>query len=131
MIGWGLEIFWTGLTSFRRRQMKLEGHSSIWMFPIYGMAACLAPLSRLLRHQRLWIRGLVYAACIFLTEFLTGSLLKKFNLCPWDYSKARWNIKGVIRLDYAPVWFLTGLLYEKIFKSLSPSHGSSHRHRRD
>ena len=37
-------------------------------------------------------------------------------MCPWDYSRARSNIQGVIRLDYAPVWFLTGLLYERLLQ---------------
>lgn len=114
MIGWCLEIFWTGLCSLKRRELKLTGRSSIWMFPIYGLAACLAPLSRRLQGQSFWKRGLLYACAIFATEFLTGSFLKKFDLCPWDYSKSKWNIGGVIRLDYAPVWFLTGLLYEKV-----------------
>ena len=49
LTGWCLEVFWTGLIALQRRQMKLEGRSSIWMFPIYGMAAFLAPLSRLLK----------------------------------------------------------------------------------
>lgn len=113
-MGWCLEIFWTGLKSFQRRQLKLEGHSSIWMFPIYGMAALIAPLSRGLKNKNMWFRGTIYAVFIFLAEFITGSLLKKQDMCPWDYSKARLNINGVIRLDYAPIWFLTGLLYEKI-----------------
>ena len=114
LIGWCLEIFWTGLKSFQRRQMKLEGRSSIWMFPIYGMAAFLAPIARLLRKKCFWVRGAVYTCAIFLTEYLTGSFLKKRDMCPWDYSRARFNIHGIIRLDYAPVWFLTGLLYERI-----------------
>ena len=59
-------------------------------------------------------RGFVYAMCIFITEFLTGSLLKKNGCCPWDYSNAKLNIKGVIRLDYFPVWFIAGLFYENI-----------------
>ncbi len=114
LVGWCLEIFWTGLKSFQRRQMKLEGRSSIWMFPIYGMAALFSPISRWIKDKNLLLRGTVYAGFIFLAEFVTGSLLKKRNMCPWDYSKARWNINGVIRLDYAPVWFLTGLLYERL-----------------
>ena len=114
LTGWCLEVFWTGLIALQRRQMKLEGRSSIWMFPIYGMAAFLAPLSRLLKGRCFWVRGLVYTGAIFLTEFVTGSLLKRRGMCPWDYSRARSNIQGVIRLDYAPVWFLTGLLYERL-----------------
>lgn len=36
MAGWCMEILWTGLHSFRVRDPKLTGHSSLWMFPIYG-----------------------------------------------------------------------------------------------
>lgn len=116
LTGWCLEIFWTGFLSFRRRQMKLEGRSSIWMFPIYGMAAFLSPISRVMKGTAFWKRGLVYTCFIFLAEFVTGSLLKEHNMCPWDYSRSRFNVRGVIRLDYAPLWFLTGLLYEKLLQ---------------
>lgn len=121
LLGWCLEIFWTGLQSLQRRQMKLMGHSSIWMFPIYGMAFLFAPISRLLRKKSIWVRGSVYAGGIFLTEYLSGIFLKKRGICPWDYSHARLNVKGVIRLDYAPVWFLTGLLYEKLLNKFMAS----------
>ena len=77
-----------------------------------------SPVSRWIQKKGTLFRGSVYACAIFLGEFITGSLLKKRDMCPWDYSKARWNIDGVIRLDYAPVWFFTGLLYEKIFRRL-------------
>ena len=127
LTGWCLEVFWTGLIALQRRQMKLEGRSSIWMFPIYGMAAFLAPLSRLLKGRCFWVRGLVYTGAIFLTEFVTGSLLKRRGMCPWDYSRARSNIQGVIRLDYAPVWFLTGLLYERLLQGEAPSPGAPGR----
>ena len=49
-----------------------------------------------------------------MTEFISGSFLKKHNACPWDYSDAALNYKGIIRLDYAPVWFVVGLIYEKM-----------------
>ena len=114
LLGWCLEIFWTGLTSLQRRQMKLMGHSSFWMFPIYGCAAFLRPVSKLLKGKSVWLRGTLYAAGIFVVEFISGSFLKKHDLCPWDYSKAKLNYKGVIRLDFLPVWFFTGLLYERL-----------------
>ena len=84
------------------------------MFPIYGMASILTPLFEMLRGKSVMLRGSIYACLIFLGEFCSGSLLKKYDLCPWDYSQVPYNYKGVIRLDYAPVWFFTGLLYEKI-----------------
>lgn len=46
--------------------------------------------------------------------FWTGSFLKKKGCCPWDYSDAKHNYKGIIRLDYIPVWFLVGLIYERV-----------------
>ena len=86
------------------------------MFPIYGMAALLAPLSAALNKKPVLFRGCVYTFFIFLTEFITGKLLKKHDLCPWNYENSKYNIAGVIRLDYAPLWFVTGLLYEFILR---------------
>jgi uncharacterized membrane protein len=60
------------------------------------------------------LRGGVYTLCIFATEFGTGNLLKRHGIRPWDYSKAKTNVKGLIRLDYAPLWFVVGLFYEKL-----------------
>ncbi|NLG03914.1 MAG: hypothetical protein GX567_08835 [Clostridia bacterium] len=113
-LGWCLEIIFTAFESFRRRELKLKGTTSIWMFPIYGSAVLLHPFCQLLKHKCIWKRGLFYAFSIFTAEYLSGSLLKKYKLCPWDYSRSKWSINGLIRLDYAPFWFLTGLLYEKI-----------------
>lgn len=121
MIGWCLEVFWTGLGSLFSHDPKLMGFSSLRMFPIYGMASLLAPLSRCLKRCGTFTRGLIYMVCIFLVEYTSGTYLKKRNCCPWDYSDAPLQIDGVIRLDYAPVWFLTGLLYERVVKS-APAH---------
>ncbi|MGN0369330.1 MAG: hypothetical protein ACI4EW_02165 [Butyrivibrio sp.] len=119
LIGWCMEVFWTGLGSAMKKNKKLTCNTSIWMFPIYGTAVIIEPLSRCLckKHKNTLCRGTIYASCIFLTEFTTGMLLKKKDCCPWDYSKARLNYKGVIRLDYFPVWFAAGLLYEKVLCS--------------
>lgn len=113
MYGWCIEILWTGLHSLMKHDPKLTGVSSLRMFPIYGMASLLAPLSRLLKRFRTVTRGLIYMVCIFFVEYTSGMYLKKRNCCPWDYSDAPFQINGVIRLDYAPLWFLTGLFYEK------------------
>lgn len=112
----------TSFDSFRRRELALVGKTSAWMFPIYGMAAFFKPTFRLLKGKPTVFRGFVYSALIFICEFISGSLLKKKNLCPWDYSRARANINGVIRLDYTPVWMIAGLIFEKI---LARDAGSS------
>ena len=38
-------------------------------------------------------------------------------MCPWDYSQCRANIHGLIRLDFAPLWFAVGLLFEQLTKT--------------
>jgi len=87
------------------------------MFPIYGMASLLYPLCRLLKGKNILLRGGIYTCIIFAGEFLSGTLLQKIKACPWDYSNARLNVKGLIRLDYAPLWFGAGLLFEKILSN--------------
>lgn len=119
LTGWCMEVFWTGLGSAIRKDKKLSSNTSIWMFPIYATAVIIEPMYRqLCKHNKGVInRGTVYALSIITTEYITGSLLKMKGCCPWDYSKAKFNINGVIRLDYLPVWFVVGLIYEKILCS--------------
>lgn len=92
------------------------------MFPIYGMGVFIVPLFHLFKKKSILFRGTIYTAAIFLMEYLSGSLLKKHQMCPWDYSHAGTNIKGIIRLDYAPLWFLTGLLFERILLKPKSNH---------
>lgn len=117
LTGWCLEILFTALGALRRRDMTLKGNTSLWMFPIYGCAAVFAPISRLLRKKPVWFRGLTYMSMIFSTEYLAGKILRHRSLCPWDYSRCRWNLSRVIRLDYAPCWFAAGLLFERLLES--------------
>ena len=114
LTGWCMEILFTSLDSFRRREFQLKGNTSIWMFPIYGCAAIFAPIYRLIRRKPFWVRGLTYMSLIFSGEYLSGRLLSLRSMCPWDYGRSRWNIRRIIRLDYAPVWFGAGLLFEKV-----------------
>lgn len=113
-VGWCLEIIFTATSNMKGSDKRLKGNTSLWMFPIYGMAVFLMPISRLLKGKPFLLRGSIYTFCIFITEFITGKFLKKNDLCPWNYEHSPYNIDGVIRLDYAPYWFGTGLLYEYI-----------------
>lgn len=117
LTGWCMEILFTALGSLRKRDLSLKGGTSVWMFPIYGCAALISPISRLLEKRSAWFRGLTYMSIIFLTEYLTGKLLSRRKLCPWDYGRSRWHINRVIRLDYAPCWFAAGLLFERLLAS--------------
>ena len=119
LTGWCLEILFTAVGALRRRDMTLKGNTSLWMFPIYGCAAVFAPISRLLRKKSVWFRGLTYMSIIFSTEYFAGKMLRHRSLCPWDYSRCRWNLSRVIRLDYAPCWFVAGLVFERLLGSSS------------
>ena len=112
--GWCLEILFTALGALRRREMQLVGHTSLWMFPIYGCAALFQPLFWLIRKCSVIVRGIIYALCIFAGEYLSGKYLCGRSLCPWNYSRHKWHIKGLIRLDFLPFWFAAGLLFERI-----------------
>lgn len=118
-LGWCLEIFWTGFHALLAGQMTMMGKTSLLMFPIYGCAAVIAPLYKKISSFPTVIRGILYTAGIFFTEFSTGSILRHFGICPWDYSGTPFHIQGVIRLDYAPVWFVAGLFFEKILTKSS------------
>lgn len=114
LIGLCIEILFTGCDSALHHDYRMTGHSSILMFPIYGAAALIEPVSRILKKQNTFIRGTVYMIGIFAAEFTSGKLLRKRGICPWDYSREPTNIQGLIRLDYAPLWFLVGLLFERV-----------------
>jgi len=116
LIGWSGEIIFTGAGSLLIGSLKLSGHTYLWMFPIYGLAVFLEPVHKRIRSLPWIIRGTILAGIILLAEYLCGWMLRfTIGICPWDYSLAsRYMVDGLIRLDYFPVWFMTGLLFEKI-----------------
>ena len=75
VLGWGMEIFWTGLHALGSENWKLTGYSSLWMFPIYGMAACIGPVSKKIQDLPLVLRGSIYMTGIFTVEYLSGMFL--------------------------------------------------------
>lgn len=123
LCGWCIEVVWTGLGSFINHDKKMMGNTSILMFPIYGLGSFIKPLSKALSSKHIAFRGIIYTICIFTVEYISGYYLKLRQKCPWDYSKSKYNVNGLIRLDYAPAWFAVGLLFEKLLNSTnSRSH---------
>ena len=90
------------------------------MHPIYGVTALgLEFLHDRLRSLPRPVRALTYTAFIFGAEFTSGWVLRKvLGRCPWDYERRGWSVKGLIRLDYAPFWYVTGLLFEPLREAL-------------
>jgi uncharacterized membrane protein len=117
-VGWGLEVTFTSVAGSRWwRDRRLQGHSYLWMLPIYGAGGLL--LERL--HARLarggvprWARSLGYMAGIYAVEFGSASLLERIiGDVPWRYSNGL-NVRGYVRLDYAPFWYGCGWLFEAL-----------------
>lgn len=114
--GWCIEVLWTGLCNMKNHDRRLSCNTSLIMFPIYGMAFLIKPVSKKISRHNTLLRGSLYTAMIYTAEYLSGHFLKKHDMCPWDYSESTFNINGIIRLDYAPAWFSVGLIYEKLLK---------------
>ena len=114
LTGWCMEILFTSTGSFLKQDKRLIGRTSVWMFPIYGTAAVIAPLYHSIKNLPALLRGCIYSVGIFSFEYISGTFLKRHGMCPWDYSHAKTNIDGVIRLAYAPLWMAAGLLFERI-----------------
>ena len=119
ILGLCIEIIWTAFHGIKSKNNKFIGYTSIIMFPIYGLASVIKPISLKLKKMKMptIIRGIVYSIGIFMVELITGSILKKTNNCPWDYSDKKYNRNGVIRIDYAPLWCIVGVIFEKMLNS--------------
>jgi len=116
--GWIIETVFTGLSSALDGDKNLKCHTYLWMFPIYGLGILLEPLHEIMRGL-LWVyRGFVWVAAIFLIEYVTGWIIKLIiGECPWDYDvdgEILVSVKGIIRLDFLPVWFAVGLMFERL-----------------
>lgn len=110
-----MEIIWTGLGALVVGNWELPGFTYLWMFPIYGLAVFFEKIHDRIRALPLMARGVIWTITIFGVEYLSGWLLSELlGRCPWDYTGTTpYHIEGFIRLDYAPVWFLAGLLFER------------------
>jgi|SRR5438105_4313706 len=118
--GWALELGFTAVSdSIWLRDRRLRGHSYLWMLPIYGLGGLL--LERLhvrLRSRARWARALAYTAGIYGIEFGSAALLNRITgQVPWKYLNGV-NLRGYVRLDYAPFWYACGLLFEPLEQEL-------------
>lgn len=118
LLGWCMECTWTGLLSLYEKDKSLSCRTSLWMFPIYGLAVFFIPISKKIKDKNIVIRGSIYTLCIYFAEYTFGSILKTLNACPWDYSMEKFHYKGLIRYDFIPVWFFVGLLYERLLSKI-------------
>jgi len=118
IIGVSAEVFFVSITNiFKKKDRCLKGHSSLWMFFIYGIVYLIILFGRTyFSDYSIFLRGLIYLVLIYALEFTSGSLLKKFKAIPWDYRKdTKYNFRGIISLEFLPIWYVGGILYELLY----------------
>ena len=120
LFGLLVEVAWTGTRSLLAGDWTLVATTYLWMLPIYGVTAmALEGVHERIRPQPIWMRGSIWMLLIFSFEFFYGYLLRsEIGVCPWDYTGSPLSVDGLIRLDYAPAWFVLGLLFEHLHDHL-------------
>ncbi len=114
------EVFFTAIYEFvelwPNGSLKLEGHTYIWMAPIYALIPLLFPIGyKWMKNWNIILRAFMYMIGIFIIEFISGFLLEQITgTCPWDYTgTSKYEIMGYIRLDYFPAWMIFSIIVEK------------------
>lgn len=128
LAGWCAEVAYTGVHDFlRSRDPRLPSRTSLWMFPIYGLASPLfEPFHEALRGKPVVLRATAYGCGFMSVEYATGSLLRHLiGDAPWDYSDAPFQVDGLVRLDYLPLWAAAGLAVERLHDALETRRPSS------
>lgn len=123
MLGFAYEIVFTSLWEFAATNftdLKFKGCSSLWSFFIYGTCSLCGEQVFVHTGKRLsafW-RGLIYVQMAYTWEFLGGLFLNQFSARTWDYTHYKYDVMGLITLEYAPLWFFSGLFQEFFYEYL-------------
>lgn len=130
VVGITLEVFWTSIiNSIKNKDRKLTGKTYLWMFPIYAIVPFIYIFGiKYMQDINIFIKAFVYMFAFYLLEFTSGYIIKKImGVSPWNYrgynikifgGEYKANYKGLICLEYAPIWFLYGIMGEYFIKFL-------------
>lgn len=100
--------------------IALFGQCSLWMFLVYAVASfgVIEPIYRRTVRKHVALRALFYGLAILAFEAVSGWLLfwgTGYRI--WYYDDAL-NIVGMTSLFILPIWMITGLLVELIYREL-------------
>ena len=121
LFGWGIELFWRRFFSKNNPERKWlnPGFLNCPYLPLYGLSLCtLFSLSfiNVSGVSERWIREtilfIVMALCITAMEYIAGLIfIKGMHIKLWDYSKNKFNIQGIICLQYTIYWYILSAVY--------------------
>lgn len=115
--GYVTEVMFTAAWEFVvNMNWKFPGNTSVWSLFIYGLSTLLIEKLYLLLKDRapLLVRALIYTVWTYCWEFCTGYVLRHFDACPWDYTPFEGDFMGLVTLEYAPLWFIGGIVGEQV-----------------
>lgn len=115
--GYVTEVMFTAAWEFVvNLNWKFPGNTSVWSLFIYGLSTLIIEKMyiRLRDHMSLFWRAIIYMIWTYCWEFSTGYILKHFDACPWDYTPFEGDFMGLVTLEYAPLWFIGGIVGEQI-----------------
>ncbi len=130
MAGLSMEVIWTAIVwFFKKKKMKLVGSTSLWMIPFYAIIPYVfCFIRRYFFNYDIFFRGFVYMFIIFSLEYTYGLICRNIlKVSPWDYSKdtqdhtgyhCKFNIKGLITLEFIPLWYIMGIIGELLYSYL-------------
>lgn len=120
--GWSVEVAFNAIRNAivsRPVDWRLPGGTQLWTGLGYAGGGCLFELAHnALRSWPFPVRGLVYLPVLYGIEFVIGWTIKRwFGHAPWEYS-GRFQVKGLIKLSYAPAWIVFLLSLERLHDGL-------------
>lgn len=128
LLGLAFEVWGTAFVPYQGNRWLVRGLSSPWMIPIYGLLGIVfEPIRQQLvrRKTPYLLRAAIYMAAIFLVEYAAGMLFLAVGLnqrhashmdVVWDYSGLPLNLHGQICLLWTPIWYVTGLVLEPLYR---------------
>ena len=114
IIGWILEVLYR---SFISKKFINPGLMLGCSLPVYGVGGIILNLLADIKivnniYFNYFILSLIAMVLLTLIEYVGGVLLEKiFKIKLWDYSKYKYNLKGLICLRMSIIWGIVSLIY--------------------
>ena len=117
-----MEVIATSIMDFiKYRDPRLKGETYLWMLPVYAVVPYIYLFVTSTFKDSGWIvKGFIYMIAFYLLELMAGLIIKALvGVSPWNYKDYRFHFKEVICLEYAPVWFIYGVVGKRYYEFLT------------
>jgi len=121
LFGWAIELLWRRFFSKNNPERKWlnPGFLNGPYLPLYGLSLCTLFSLSFLNVSGIserWLRETILftmmALCITAMEYIAGLIfIKGMHIKLWDYSKNKFNIQGIICLQYTFYWYILSAVY--------------------